>query len=170
MLVIVFIGRVLPDGNIFGTATHDEFTIDWGETQGVFKRFEYLSIPFSFSGMHPTVSDILKQAEEKGTSFNEELQHNILAQDISDEFLRRMKESPGFSRQVIDHLLSRVFVQDNILSTLPKEDSLENEAARVVGVWKKLADFYCIEGLVGGGGEKNPFLENETLIFARDFL
>lgn len=154
--------RIIAAGDYFGSDTNDEFRINVeGNDWGVFKKFEYLTIPFSFLGREDISKRLLDRAKTNGTSFNDELEKDTKARDISTEFLDRMRESSDFSRQVFETLLSRVYVRDNQLfeSTL-SEMSLEQAVARSVRAWETQADFYCIEGLVGGDGISNPLMDN----------
>jgi len=73
--------RTLPEGNIFGNSEDDEFTINLnGEEKGVFKRFEYYSMPFSITGEEELFEQILESAENNNTSFSKELEDNPRAE------------------------------------------------------------------------------------------
>ncbi len=159
--------RILPEGGVFGSKDFDEFFIELsGKKRGVFKRFEYLSLPFSITGNKKKFDELLQLAEKNGTSFRDELDKDCEARSIVSNVFNKMRSSPAFSKQVLDYLLGRVYIDDNILAGMQEGDSFEDHVAKVVVCWKQLADFYCIEGLVGGGGENNPFntCENSSLI------
>ncbi|MBI1972107.1 MAG: hypothetical protein HYS53_02295 [Candidatus Aenigmarchaeota archaeon] len=159
-MLVAFMPRTLPEGNIFGDAENDEFKVSIGGLEkGVFKRFEYLSVPFSATGRKTKFKKILKSAEEKGTSFADQFEQDAEAVSTAGVVFEKMEAHPSFSKQLLDRLLSEAYVEDNILSGSGAEEGLESSAARVVVNWKNLADFYCIEGLVGGGGERNPFVQ-----------
>lgn len=152
---------VLPEGNIFGTKEDDEFKISFaGEEFGVFKRFEYLSIPFSITGNQELFKTILARAEKNNTSFADEISNDAEAQKIVDTVFEKMEASLAFSKQTLDFLLSRVYVDDCVLSQINSGDNFEDCLAQTIAAWKHLADFYCIEGLVGGSGSQNPFGKN----------
>ena len=88
---------VLPEGNIFGTKEDDEFKISFaGEEFGVFKRFEYLSIPFSITGNQELFKTILQRAEQNNTSFADELSKDSDAQKIVGAVFEKMSASPAF--------------------------------------------------------------------------
>lgn len=165
--------RLLPDGNIFGSKKEDEFHLSYDESnQGVFKRFEYLSLPFSITGNDIVFQELLSKAEKSGTSFQEELEKNPQAKKIVSLVLQQMETSPAFSRQTLDHLLSEVYLNDNAIVGVNNHqnssgggDELDLSLARIIFSWKKLADFYCIEGLVGGDGKNNPFNNTEEASF-----
>jgi len=151
----------LPDGNIFGTKDSDEFTISLDEKQqGVFKRFEYLSVPFSIQGKRNQFQEILRRASYNKTSFDEELKKDQSAMQTVDSVIQHMQQHPHFSRQTLDTLLPEAYLTDICLANIQEPSSLEDHAAKVVVAWKQLADFYCIEGLVGGDGARNPFTED----------
>jgi len=165
-VLVTGIRRILPDGDVFGSVNSDEFTLIFeGERQGIFKRFEYLSLPFSITGNKEKFNQLIKRAEENGTSFIQELDNDPEAKCIVDSIFSRMDSNPAFSKQILDHLLGRVYVDDNVLSRIENGDSFESHLAKVVVGWKHLADFYCIEGLVGGEGERNPFREGKNSSF-----
>ncbi len=132
------------------------------ETKGVFKRFEYLSLPFSITGNKEKFSKLLQNAEENGTSFREELDKDATAKRIVEQFFDVMDSHPAFSRQALDHSLGKSYIDVTMLAEAGKEDTFEDHLAKVVTGWKHLADFYCIEGLVGGDGKRNPFTKNEN--------
>jgi hypothetical protein len=165
-VLVVGIGRILPDGDVFGSVSSDEFTVEFeGERKGIFKRFEYLSLPFSITGNREKFNQLIQRAGENETSFRQELEKDPEAQRIVENVFSRMDSSQAFSKQILDHLLGRVYVDDNVLSRIGKGDSFESHLAKVVVGWKHLADFYCIEGLVGGDGERNPFREDQNSSF-----
>jgi hypothetical protein len=155
--------RILPDGDLFGNKSEDEFIAELnGERFGVFKRFEYLSIPFSIVGREDVFYRVLKRARENSSSFKEELKKDAEASNLAKKVLDTMSQKPEFSKQVVDTLLSRVYVHDNLIARMyaGKESFFEDNIARIVVAWNKLADFYNIEGFVGGNGENNPFEAN----------
>lgn len=156
--------RILPEGNFFGNKEDDEFTCLLGEKCGVFKRFEYLSVPFSFMGKQQLFKSLLDNATES-SSFQKELQNNDSARILCEDFLSHMESSSTFSKQVIDYLLSNAFWNDFILARMPETTDLNENLARIAVVWKNLADFYCIEGLVGGDGDNNPFTASQSESF-----
>ena len=133
--------------------------------EGVFKRFEYLSLPFSITGNHEKFRELLKKAQENGTSFSYELSNDPNAQEIVKNVLGKMESSPSFSKQVVDTLLPILYVDDNIINDVNLGENLEDNIAKVVVGWKHQADFYCIEGLVGGDGEVNPFRQQGNSAF-----
>ena len=67
-----------------------------------------------------------------------------------------MEENPNFTKEVMDNLLADVYVEDNIIAEIPAEDDIEQKLGKFTSGWKQLADFYGIEGLVGGDGDGNP--------------
>lgn len=146
--------QLLPEGNIFGSKTNDEFAIASG---GVFKRFEYLSLPFSITGREDKFKELLHRAETNNTPFKDELEKDPEAQKIVTKVINEMETHPAFSRQALEFLLPRAFAMDRTLAELPDDGTFESQIAKVVVSWKNLADFYCIEGLVGGTGDNNPF-------------
>ncbi len=161
-MLVIFIRRILPEGDIFGSVHDDEFKIEVdGKQKGVFKRFEYFSLPFSITGNKKIFDGLLQRAEENGTSFKDELSKDSTARIIVEKFFEEMDSRPAFSRQVLDQSLARIYVDDHILAGVDAGNDFEDHLAKVVAGWKHLADFYCIEGLVGGGGERNPFITNE---------
>ena len=163
--------RMLPEGNIFGSSDSDEFVLDYADKRlGIFKRFEYDSLPFTILGSSDKFYELLKRAERKGTSFKDELSIDDGAKEIVSSVYSRMSSSPNFSKQALDHVLSRVYIDDNILSKLPSKNDFESEVSKVVFGWKHLADFYCVEGLVGGQGENNPFVEDDKSSLIAGFL
>ena len=154
--------RLLADGDIFGSRNDDEFLVDsGGEKIGVFKRFEYLSLPFTISGNREKFEEVLERVESNGTSFMHELMTDSEARKIAEDLTTRMSEQPMFTKQAVEMSLVDSYVKDNVLVELDTGDSLECLAAQVSGVWKELSDFYCIEGLAGGGGGRfNPFIND----------
>jgi len=159
--LVVFIKSILPEGNFFGTKNSDEFYINVnGAKEGVFKRFEYPSLPFSITQNEDLFNRLLKKAQNNGTSFKDELENDLVANKIMNEVFNKMENSPSFSKQTLDTLLSNFYVKDNILTNIEIENDFENNLAKVILSWNKLADFYCIEGLVGGDGEINPLNKN----------
>src|SRR3989344_1887937 len=165
------IRRVLPDGDIFGSVNSDEFTIKVnGEIMGVFKRFEYLSLPFSMTGNRKIFDQLIRSAEENGTSFRQELEKDIVAMQIVDTVFERMVSNPTFSKQLLDHSLGRIYVDDNVLIGVDEGNTFEDRLAKVIVGWKHLADFYCIEGLVGGDGDRNPLREDKHSSFVAGCL
>ncbi len=161
----------MPEGNIFGSESSDEFSIEIGDNSiGVFKRFEYLSLPFSITDNRGKFRELLRNTRKNGTSFKEEIEKDSSAQQAVDTILKRMESSPLFSKQTLDLLLSESYVNDNILAGIEVGKRLEDFAAKVVVFWEHLADLYCIEGLVGGGGERNPFRQPESSSFVAGTL
>jgi len=156
--------RVLPEGDLFGTVEDDEFNISIdGEDSGVFKRFQYPKALFSVTNNEELFEEVLEEAENEGSSFAEELGQNKEARNVVNDVSARMENNPMFSREIMDTLLARVYVDDNIIADVPAEDSLESKMAKFSAGWKHLSDFYSIEGLVGGDAENiNPFLEGEA--------
>lgn len=152
---------VLPEGKIFGTAKDDEFTIKVnGEQEGIFKRFEYLSMPFSVAGEDQMFRELLDQAEKEGTAFRDQLESDDEAMELVEQVYSRMEENPGFSRELLDTVLSDAYVDDNIIAEMDVEDGFEPKLGKFAAGWKHMSDFYGIEGLVGGDAEElNPFLE-----------
>ena len=165
-MLIVFIKRVLPDGDVFGSVNSDEFVVVMnGERKGIFKRFEYLSLPFFITGNRGKFEQLVRMAEENGTSFKQELDKDSVAEEIVENVFGRMISNPAFSKQVLDHSLGHIYVDDNVLAGIEEGNSFEAHLAKVVVCWKHLADFYCIEGLVGGEGRRNPFREDQKSSF-----
>lgn len=164
------IKRLLPDGNVFGSAEGDEFNIRiGGKNEGVFKRFETLSVPFTFTGRADLHSKLFEEAQRNGSSFAQELETNKKATGLAQEILSVMEMNPVVSKQLLDRSLAEAYIKDNILSGLfTKPAPFEMEIARIVTAWKHNADFYTLEGLlggiegnVGGAGSSNPF-ENKN--------
>ena len=155
--------NILPEGNFFGDIEDDEFNINLdGQEAGVFKRFEYLSPFFSASGRDDLFREVLENAESNQTSFAEELESHEEAKHVIENTFERMEENPNFTKEVMDNLLADIYVEDNIIAEIPAEDNIEQEIGKFTAGWKQLADFYGIEGLVGGDGEEyNPFLEDQ---------
>ncbi|MFA6461021.1 MAG: PEP/pyruvate-binding domain-containing protein [Candidatus Woesearchaeota archaeon] len=160
--MIAGIDVLLPKGNFFGSDNNDEFSISLdGQEKGVFKTFEYLSLPFSITGNTELYSSLLTRCKERGTSFNQELESSPEAKMVVQEVFSKMGSSPCFSRQALDTLLAQVYVRDEILtSDIPLELTFEQGIARFIFGWTQQADFYCIEGLVGGEGKDNPLVVN----------
>jgi hypothetical protein len=170
-VLVIGIKRILPDGNVFGNANSDEFTIGVdGDRKGIFKRFEYLSLPFSITGNRDIFDQLIKRAEENGTSFRQELEKDTDAMCIVDTVFDRMCSNPAFSKQLLDHSLGRIYVDDDVLTGVEEGNTFEDRLAKVVVGWKHLADFYCIEGLVGGDGDRNPFREDQQSSFVAGSL
>ncbi len=159
---------LIPEGNFFGDATEDEFfaEIDPSEDKtGVFKRFEFPSVPFSFTGNKDVYDSLLSRAQESGSSFFSELKKDPVASALFDDVLVRMQRAPELSRQIINHSLARSYVKDlqmvGLFSRFKLSNNrLETEVAKVALAWNELSDFYCLEGMLGGHGENNPFLKN----------
>ena len=153
---------LLPPGNLFGNDQDDEFSIVVaGKKKGVFKTFEYLSLPFSIAGKTDLFASLLMRATELNTDFAQELKRDPKAKEVVEQVFARMNSSPAFSGQVLELLLSKIYVQDEVLTRdLPLELNFASSLARVVFAWNQLADFYCIEGLVGGQGHDNPLMHN----------
>ncbi len=170
-MLVAGIKRILPEGDIFGTVDSDEFMIELdGTTTGIFKRFEYLSLPFSMTGNRNKFDQLITNARKNGTSFKEELDIDIDATFIVDNFLKKMSLNPAFSKQVLDCSLGRVYVDDNIISKIETKNSFEDNLSKIVFSWNHLSDFYCIEGLVGGDGVNNPFREEQKSSFVAGAL
>ena len=160
------IEKILPEGNIFGQNDSDEFTIQIdNEFIGVFKTLEYLSLPFSITGNQKTFEKLFEKAQLKGTSFQDELNKDRNALRIIHQVNSHMRTHPVLSKQILDHTLSRIYVYDNILASTNELKTFEGHLAKVAVSWKRLSDFYCIEGLVGGDGENNPFTEEQDSSF-----
>ncbi|QKQ98389.1 hypothetical protein GKQ38_02575 [Candidatus Nanohaloarchaea archaeon] len=155
--------RKLPEGNVFGDIEDDEFTVNVeGEEAGTFKRFEYYTMPFSVTGEEELLEEVMQEAEENGSSFAEELERNEEAQQVVQDFYSRMKQNPGLSKEMMDNLLADIYVDDNVIAEMEADDTLEDKMGKFTAGWKHLADFYGIEGLVGGDAEElNPFLNGE---------
>lgn len=155
--------RKLPEGNVFGDAEDDEFTVNVeGEEHGTFKRFEYYTMPFSLTGREEILQEVMTQAEQNGSSFAEELEDNEEAQSVVKHFYNKMKQNPSLSKEMMDNLLADVYVDDNVIAEMGAEDSLEDKMGKFTAGWKHLSNFYGIEGLVGGDAEElNPFLNGE---------
>lgn len=154
--------NLLPSGEIFGTDSDDEFSvvID-GVRKGIFKRFEYLSLPFSITGNRELFEELLNRAQINGTSFSQELQLDQRAREVVERTFSRMEASPAFSGQALELILPQIYIRDQLLTRgLPRELNFEESLARVIFAWKELTDFYCIEGLVGGQGKDNPLNHN----------
>lgn len=160
--------KILPEGNIFGDIDDDEFMADInGEPKGVFKRFQYLSTPFSITGDDEMMDELLESAERNATDFSHEISENGEASQHIVDVHARMMDNPAFSKELMDTLLRDVYVDDNIIAGIDAGDSLEANLGKVVAGWKHLSDFYSIEGLVGGDAEGiNPFLEDEGSMVA----
>ena len=155
--------RSLPRGNVFGEREDDEFTVNIdGEELGVFKRFEYYSMPFSMTGEEKLFDDVMQAAEENGTSFAEELERNQEAAELVNGFYDRMADNPSLSKEMMDNLLADVYVDDNVIADMEADSEIEEKLGKFTTGWKHLSDFYGIEGLVGGDAEEiNPFLNGE---------
>ncbi|MFB6158970.1 MAG: PEP/pyruvate-binding domain-containing protein [Candidatus Nanohalobium sp.] len=155
--------RSLPEGNVFGDREDDEFTVNLdGEETGVFKRFEYYSMPFSMTGQEQLFDEVMQAAEENGTSFADELANNEAAEKLVDDFYDRMEDNPGLSKEMMDVLLADVYVDDNVIAEMDEREAIEEKLGKFTAGWKHLSDFYGIEGLVGGDAEEvNPFLNGE---------
>jgi len=160
--VIAGTNVLLSKGDFFGYDHNDEFSISLdGQEKGVFKTFEYLSLPFSITGNTELYNSLLTRCRELGTSFNQELEVSPEAKGIVQQVFSRMELSPCFSRQALDTLLAQVYVRDEILTKdLPAQLTFEQGIARFIFGWVQQADFYCIEGLVGGDGSGNPLIIN----------
>jgi len=151
---------ILPDGGSFGNERSDEFFIEHqGERSGVFKRFEYESVPFTLAGEEQMFRSLLTRAKS-GSSFAEELERDPEAKTLVDDCFEKMSSSPAFSKQVLELALPKVYIKDNLLNSLPDGETLEENLAKVLVGWEEMADFYCIEGLVGGAHAKNPFTKS----------
>lgn len=138
-----------------------------GSEAGVFKRFEYPTMPFSVTGENELLEEVFEAAEQEGTSFGRELDKNEEARELVEEVYERMEENPAFSKELMDNLLADIYVDDNALAEMEVEDELGPKLGKFVAGWKHLADFYGIEGLVGGDAEEiNPFLEDEGAMVA----
>ncbi len=77
-----------------------------------------------------------------------------------------MQKQPQFARQALDTLLARAYADDNLLACFSHPSGFEEELAMVAVSWDHMADFYCIEGLVGGSGKDNPFVGESSCLVA----
>ncbi|MFH1400681.1 MAG: PEP/pyruvate-binding domain-containing protein [Nanoarchaeota archaeon] len=161
IVLVAAIARMLPVGDVFGTGADDEFVLGLnGRQMGVFKRFEYLSVPFTIAGMEPMFVELLDCAGANGSSFAHELRNNPVASGLVDHIVDRMARAPAFTRQTLDMVLGQVYVKDGILAQDAGAQTFEAQLAKVVVNWKRMADFYCVEALVGGQGRWNPLIRD----------
>lgn len=159
---------VLPEGNVFGTVEDDEFSVNLNEEEkGVFKRFEYPSMAFSITGNEDFLDELFARTETEGASFKQLLEEDKEAEEVVHQIYDRMEQNPGFSRELLDNLLSDIYVDDNAIAQMETGDTIEERLGKFVAGWKQLSDFYGIEGLVGGDAEEiNPFLEEDSSMVA----
>ncbi|PLW80213.1 hypothetical protein C0585_03615 [Candidatus Woesearchaeota archaeon] len=135
----------------------DEFFLEFnGEEMPVFKEYQYLSLPFKFSGKEHITGQLIERAKNNKTSFYEEILKDEDAKKIMDNFFYEMEHNPSFTKQIIDVTLPQVYIQDTLMNEVGFDNTLEGSIAKVISAWEHLSDFYCIEGLVGGDGKINP--------------
>ncbi len=158
--MVVRITKILVRGNFFGNDDNDEFFIEYKDKKmGVFKSFEYISLPFSITGKKDLFFRLLDEARADDLDLETIINSKVDIRNLVDLVYEHMDSSPEFSRQVLDWSLSRAFLTDNLLyQQIPEETSFTEDIARIVFAWEQLSDFYAIEGLVGGDGISNPFI------------
>ncbi|MBL7100818.1 MAG: hypothetical protein ISS23_02580, partial [Nanoarchaeota archaeon] len=155
--------KIIPDGNYFGNNKEDEFKVNIkGEAKGVFKRLEYLSIPFSITNKEDKLENLYQKARF-GESLDKEIEADPEAKDLVETVFERMEEHPQFSKQALEMRLPIIYLKDKAITNLKLDDRLTDYISRIALSWKEQKDFYCIEGLVGGDGEGNPFEINGNL-------
>lgn len=148
----------LPLVGLFGNDMDDEFTLHFeNQNLGVFKSFEFPSLMLSRDSC--TSREIINRSVANGTTFSRELEGTELLKKL-DEESSLLVERPNFALQLFRDRLGRAFMMDTALSRVFSGidgEGIEFELAKFIYAWNKLEDFYCIEGLVGGTGERNPF-------------
>jgi hypothetical protein len=155
--------KIIPDGNFFGNNEEDEFKVNIkGKDKGVFKRLEYLSIPFSITNNEDKLEDLYENARFN-ESLDKEIEADPEAKELVENIFNRMSNNPQFSKQALDMRLPLIYLKDKAITNLELEDNLIDNISRIALAWKEQKDFYCIEGLVGGDGEGNPFEINGKL-------
>ncbi|MCF7872502.1 hypothetical protein K9L97_05715 [Candidatus Woesearchaeota archaeon] len=153
--------KIIAEGNIFGNIDEDEFFIKQkNKKEGVFKRFEYLSIPFSILKKEELFQKIIQRAKNNNTSFEKEIEKDSKAKKIIEQVIKHMEEKPRFTNQILDMTLQKIYLTDKAIDNILNQTKTYNtnrELAKTLISWELLSDFYCIEGLVGGDGKNNPF-------------
>lgn len=149
--------KIIPNGNHFGNEKEDEFKVNIeGKNRGVFKRLEYLSLPFSIINKEDKFEELYQKARNN-ESLNEEIKKDGEAKELVEKVFQRMKAHPEFSKQALEMSLPIIYLKDKAISSMGLRDDFIDYVSRIALAWKEQKDFYCIEGLVGGDGEGNPF-------------
>lgn len=149
--------KIIPNGNYFGNEKEDEFKVNVkGKDKGVFKRLEYLSLPFSITDQEDKLEELYQKARNS-ESLNEEIKKDSESKELVEKVFQRMKAHPEFSKQTLEMILPIIYLKDKAINDIELRDDLIDYISRVALAWKEQKDFYCIEGLVGGDGEGNPF-------------